>query len=204
MWIIEGLVLWLKVRQEDLELKTFEDFTSFGSGVNLDVGEEVVMQRAKYMVEQYEKALGIILETKNERGETALHLAVSKGRVDFVNEIVMLMRPEALEEKDNKGYTALGLALDVRKDEEAMEMAKYMAKKNKKVFGIPMAPNNDIPVIWALRKSKWELTRCLYCVTPLELLDGPRGSSFICYCLNTIKEIGKTTFKYLFFSAIVY
>ncbi|KAK9930454.1 hypothetical protein M0R45_027491 [Rubus argutus] len=64
--IVKQLVSLLKVRQEeDLELKTAQDLTAFGSGINLGVSEQVVMERAKYMVEQYEKMLSSILEVQN-------------------------------------------------------------------------------------------------------------------------------------------
>ncbi|XP_040361403.1 uncharacterized protein LOC112164228 [Rosa chinensis] len=222
--VTKGLVLLLKMRREDLELKTVEDFTTFGSGITLGVSEEFLMERAKYMVEQYEKTLGSHLEIQNAIGFTALHLAVLHGYVDIVKELVplmrkedleikdvdgdtalniaikqehvdiakelmTLMRPEALEEKDGQGFTTLSAAIHYFKDGDVCEIAKYMAEKNVEVFGIPAAPDDDIPVVNALGWSKWKSARYMYSITPLEALEGPNGSSLICYCLNSIKTI---------------
>ncbi|XP_061988764.1 uncharacterized protein LOC133707230 [Rosa rugosa] len=109
--VIKGLVLLLKMRQEDLELKTAEDFTAFGSGITLGGSEEFLMKRAKYMVDQYEKTLGSLLEIQNAEGSTALHLAVLQGHGDVVKELVPVMRKEGLEIKDADGDTALNIAI---------------------------------------------------------------------------------------------
>ncbi|PRQ21774.1 putative ankyrin repeat-containing domain-containing protein [Rosa chinensis] len=334
--VIKGLVLLLKMRQEDLELKTAEDFTTFGSDITLGVSEEFLTERAKYMVEQCERTLGSLLEIQNAEGSTALHLAILqgygdvvkelvpvmrkegleikdadgdtalniailqrhvdiakelvqsmrqegleiknkegsdalhraalKGYVDIVKELVpvmrkegleikdadgdtalniailqghvdiakelvqsmrqegleiknkngsnalhqtvnnrhmhfakelmALMRPEALEQKDGEGYTALSIAILCFKDGDVCEMAKYMAEKNVKVLGIPSAPDDEIPVVRACRSSKWKSARYMYSVTPLEVLEGPNGSDLICFCLNSSKTIGKTTFTF--------
>ncbi|XP_050378548.1 uncharacterized protein LOC126795853 [Argentina anserina] len=252
--IVKELISLLKVRQESLELKTVEDIAACGSGINLGVSEEVVTEKAKYLVEQYEKLLISILEIQNTNGSTplqaaakkgngdivkelvplmgkeglelqdseghtallsavgsgyidivkillpmmrqeglelktvkegynALHLAIMNDHMDIAKEVMPLMRTEALEEKDGAGYTALGCALDVRKDEDVMEIAKYMAKNNNKVFGIPVPSSNWIPVIRSLDKSKWDLCRSLYPLTPLEYLmpmHGHHGAHLIC------------------------
>ncbi|XP_024169645.1 uncharacterized protein LOC112176061 isoform X2 [Rosa chinensis] len=223
--VTKGLVLLLKMRQEDLELKTAEDFTTFGSGITLGVSEEFLMEKAKYMVGQYEKTLGSCLEIQNAEGFTALHLAVLRGyrdivkelvplmrkegleirdacgrttldiaillrHVDFAKELVQSMRPEALEEKDGQGFTALNQAIQCLNDGDVQEMAKYMAEKNVKVFGISSAPHDDIPVVDALRRNKWKSARYMYSVTPLEALEGPNGSLLICLCLNASNTIG--------------
>ncbi|XP_040367106.1 uncharacterized protein LOC112175836 isoform X2 [Rosa chinensis] len=223
--VTKGLLLLLKMRQEDLELKTTEDFTNFGSGITLGISEEFLMERAKYMVEQYEKTLGSCLEMQNAKGFTALHLAIlqgngnivkelvplmkkegleikdangktalniaiSKRHVDIAKELLQSMRPEALEEKDNQGFTALSLAVQCFKDGEVCEMAKYMAEKDDKVFGIPSPGGDDIPVVRAFRGGKRKLARSIYSVTPLEALKGPNGSLVICLCLDASNTIG--------------
>ncbi|XP_040367940.1 uncharacterized protein LOC112179837 isoform X4 [Rosa chinensis] len=99
------------VRQENLQQKTVEDFATFGYGINLGVTEEVLMEKVKYMVEQYEKTLASILDVQNAQGSTALHIAVSKGNLDIVKELVPLMRKEGLEIEDVEGYTALHKAV---------------------------------------------------------------------------------------------
>ncbi|XP_004301337.1 PREDICTED: ankyrin-1-like [Fragaria vesca subsp. vesca] len=110
--VIRGLVSLLKTRQEDhLELKTAEDFTTFGSAISLGVSEEILMEKAKYMVEQYENTLGSILEIQNANGSTALHSAVLTGKVDIVKELVPFMRKEGLEIQDADGCTPLNCAL---------------------------------------------------------------------------------------------
>ncbi|XP_004301342.1 PREDICTED: alpha-latrotoxin-Lh1a-like [Fragaria vesca subsp. vesca] len=295
--VIRGLILLLKMRREDLELKTAQDFTAYGSGITLGVTEEFLMERAKYMVEQYEKTHGIFLEMQNSEGCTALYLAVrvgnvdivkelahmmtqeglelksfsgssalhqaigyeridivqvlvplmrkegleikddhgdtplnyavlkgnvdivkalvqsmrqegleirnskaeialpraiSKGHMHIVRELLPLMRPEAFEEKDGRGCTALCGAIACLKDGEVYEIAKYMAERNDRVFGIPSAPYDEIPVVQALRWRKWRLARSIYSLTPLELIDQPNGGAFICYCLDTSTQIGKT------------
>ncbi|KAM5575619.1 hypothetical protein ABKV19_014531 [Rosa sericea] len=194
--VTKGLVLLLKTRQEDLELKTAEDFTTFGSGVSLGVSEEFLMERAKYMVEQHEIRLGSCLEMQNAEGFTALKIAILNRHVGIAKELLQSMRPEALEEKDGQGGTALSTAVLHFEDEDVYEMAKYMAEKNVKVFNIPLAPGNDIPVVQACRSTKWKSGRYLYTITPLEALKGTHGSSLICLCLNASKTIGKTTFSF--------
>ncbi|KAL6184680.1 hypothetical protein ACLB2K_046080 [Fragaria x ananassa] len=110
--VFRGLVSLLKTRQEDhLELKTAEDFTTFGSAITLGVSEEILVEKAKYMVEQYENTLGSILEIQNANGSTALHSAVLTGKVDIVKELVPFMRKEGLEIQDTDGYTPLNCAL---------------------------------------------------------------------------------------------
>ncbi|KAK9930435.1 hypothetical protein M0R45_027472 [Rubus argutus] len=108
--IVEELVSLLKVRQV-LEPETVQDFTAFGSGINLGVSEQVVMEKAKYIVEQYEKTITSVLEVQYAKGFTALHLAVLKGNIDIVKELVLLMRPEGLEIKDVNGDSPLHLAV---------------------------------------------------------------------------------------------
>ncbi|XP_061988922.1 uncharacterized protein LOC133707372 isoform X2 [Rosa rugosa] len=242
--IVKEWISLLKVRKENLQLKTVEDFATFGSSINLGVTEEVLMERAKDMVEQYEKTPTAILDVQNAQGSTALHIAVSEGNLDIVRELVPLMREEdleikdvegftalhnavekgyidivkelvpimrqeglelktakgnnalhlavrfghiniakevmsfmrkeALEEKDGEGYTALRCALEVRKDEDVMEIAKYMAENNNKVFGINVA-SGTIPVVACFGKGKSHLCPYLYSVTPLEYLMPERG-----------------------------
>ncbi|XP_062028348.1 uncharacterized protein LOC133744224 [Rosa rugosa] len=262
--IVKEWISLLKVRKENLQLKTVEDFATFGSSINLGVTEEVLMERAKYMVEQYEKTPTTILDVQNAQGSTALHIAVSKGNLDIVRELVPLMREEdleikdvkgctalhnavkkgyidivkelvpkmrhegvelkidegynalhlavmwghmniakevmpfmrkeALEEKDGGGYTALGRALDELKDKDVMEIAKYMAENNNKVFGIKVAPLNWIPVVDCFCKGKSHLCPYLYSVTPLEYLmpeRGPDGAYLIIRCFR-VKQFGKS------------
>ncbi|KAM5575594.1 hypothetical protein ABKV19_014512, partial [Rosa sericea] len=110
--IVKESISLLKVRKENLQLKTVEDFATFGSGINLGVTEEVLMERAKYMVEQYEKTRTTILDVQNAQGSTALHIAVSEGNLDIVRELVPLMTEEDLEIKDVEGFTALHNAVE--------------------------------------------------------------------------------------------
>ncbi|XP_061988900.1 uncharacterized protein LOC133707359 [Rosa rugosa] len=127
--VIKGLVLLLKIRQEDLELKTAEDFTTFGSGITIGVSEEFLMEKAKYMVEQCEKTLGSVLEIQNAKGSTALHVAVLQGYGDIVKELVPLMRKEGLEIKDADGDTALIIAILQGRLDIVKELVPVMRKE---------------------------------------------------------------------------
>lgn len=80
------------------------------------------------------------LEIKNRRGTNALHLATFEGYMHIVKMLVSLMRPEAFEEKDGEGYTALSLAVAFLKDGDVYEIGKNMAERNDQVIGIPTFP----------------------------------------------------------------
>ncbi|KAK9930428.1 hypothetical protein M0R45_027465 [Rubus argutus] len=143
--IVKELV---KVRQEGLELKTAQDFTAFGSGINLGVSEQFVMERAKYMAEQHEKMLSSVLDVQNAKGFTALHVAVLKGNVHIVIELVSLMRKEGLEIKDGHGNTALNIAVlkghvDIVKElVQSMRVEGLEVKNNKGANALHLAVMN--------------------------------------------------------------
>ncbi|XP_004301331.1 PREDICTED: ankyrin-3-like [Fragaria vesca subsp. vesca] len=138
-------------------------------------------------------SIGLELKAAKD-GCNALHLAVVKGHMNIAREVMPFMRKEALEEKDGADFTALGCALAVRKDEDVMEIAKYMAENNDKVFGGKVPPLNWIPVVKAVHMNRWHLCRFLYPLTPLEYLmpvHGQDGASLIHNCFRA-KELGKS------------
>ncbi|KAJ7974915.1 Ankyrin repeat family protein [Quillaja saponaria] len=105
----------------------------------------------------------------NERiaftGKTALHATVDFGHFETVKELLDLMSEEAIEIRDNDGYTALASSVAAG----TVEMAEWIVKKNKKV--VTMATKyNLIPVTLAIRYGHIEMARYLYLVTPLEEL----------------------------------
>ncbi|XP_004301930.1 PREDICTED: alpha-latrotoxin-Lh1a-like [Fragaria vesca subsp. vesca] len=128
--VIKELLLLLKRREEDhLELKTAEDFTIFGSGISLGVSEEFLMARAKYMVEQYEKTLGSILEIQNYNGSTPLHVAVIEGHAHIVKELVHFMRKEGLEKQNHYGESPLHVAVIKENVLIVKELVQFMRKE---------------------------------------------------------------------------
>ncbi|XP_004301340.1 PREDICTED: uncharacterized protein LOC101300154 [Fragaria vesca subsp. vesca] len=129
------------------------------------------------------------LEIQDADGDTPINCALLSGNVGIAKELVQSMRQEeALEDKDAQGVTALNWAIQCFKDGDVYEIAKKMAGINDQVLGIPSGRDDGIPVVNALRWKKWESVRYLYSVTPPELLNGPNGSAFICYCLDNSKQ----------------
>lgn len=124
-------------------------------------------------------------------GDTALHVAVKRARLQVVKELVQRMREEDLEIKDDYGCTAFAYAMVIGK----IEMAKCLVGKNKKLVSIRAPPNNAIPLINAYRRGQWEMVDYLYSLTPFEDLDDRDGAALICQCFLS-KHFGES-FTYI-------
>lgn len=135
------------MRKEGLEIKDDDGDTPLNYAV-LKGNADIVKALVQSMRQEG-------LEIRNSKAEIALPRAISKGHMHIVRELLPLMRPEAFEEIDGRGCTALCWAIACLKDREVYEIAKYMAERNDKVFGIPSAPYDEIPVVQALRWRKW-------------------------------------------------
>ncbi|PRQ21726.1 putative ankyrin repeat-containing domain-containing protein [Rosa chinensis] len=216
MSIVEELVP--SMRQEGFEIKNNNGFTALHQAVmneNVDI-VKIIVRRMRREGLEVKGALGYTalhqavemgnmgivkelvlvmrqegLEVKNDAGSNALHLAVMENKnMDIVRELMSLMRPQAMEIKNGEGFTALGCAMELPAiDGDIWEMAKFMAGKNKKVFG--MRSGRDIPVVWAAGWGKWKLTQYLYFVTPREALNGFDGAHFITIAIERLKALGK-------------
>ena len=97
-------------------------------------------------------------------GRTALHIAARRGYEQMVQKLVQVMKEEDQEILDNKGQTALVLALGTGKT----SIAKFMADKNRKILGIPHRA--VLPVCSAFGYGNINLARYLYFITPEEYL----------------------------------
>ncbi|KAJ9162454.1 hypothetical protein P3X46_022226 [Hevea brasiliensis] len=100
-------------------------------------------------------------------GQTALHVAVSAGRLEIVKELVKLMSKEDLELKNNFGNTAFALAAM----NGSTDMAMIMLKKNKDLVKIKNNYNSQIPVVTASLYSNREIVGFLLDKTPIEVLS---------------------------------
>ncbi|KAJ7974921.1 Ankyrin repeat-containing protein [Quillaja saponaria] len=103
-------------------------------------------------------------------GKTALHAAVEFGHFKIMKELLEWMSEEAIEIRDNEGYTALAILTS----SGTVEMARWVIKKNKKV--VTIANNyNLIPVSLAIKYGHIEMASYLYSVTPSEELMPEKG-----------------------------
>ncbi|KAL6179427.1 hypothetical protein ACLB2K_050942 [Fragaria x ananassa] len=171
------------MRKEGLEIQDAAGFTALLNAVEKG-NIEIVKELLPVMRQE-----GLELKT-DKHGYNALHLAIMNGHMNIAKAVMPFMRKEALEEKDGAGYTALGCALDVGRDGDVMEIAKYMAENNTRVFGVRVPPSSWIPVIRALDKSRWDLCCRLYPLTPLEYLmpeHGTDGVQLIVDCFRAKK-----------------
>ncbi|KAF5190564.1 Ankyrin repeat-containing protein [Thalictrum thalictroides] len=110
----------------------------------------------------------------NEEGETFLHLAVARGKEQFVKGLVNLMSPEDLLLTDKYGYTALSLAAI----SGTKEMAEIMVEKNPKLLLVHNKVSDDIheiPVVTAARHENTDMVHYLYEHTPKDQLDPDKG-----------------------------
>ncbi|GKV46097.1 hypothetical protein SLEP1_g53109 [Rubroshorea leprosula] len=122
------------------------------------------------------------ISTKFENGETALHVAITAGQLRIAKELITSTRmanSHHLKIQDKSGYTALSFAARGG----MMEIAKCLIEKNRDLLTIPDA-NKTIPVQLACRAGIEDMTRYLYCNTPLEFLDGGYGFDLLEECIT--------------------
>ncbi|RZC85547.1 hypothetical protein C5167_041726 [Papaver somniferum] len=119
-----------------------------------------------------------------DSNDTALHIAASEGRSEFVKQLVILMTPKQLETKNDDGETALQIAvLDGN-----IESIKAMVRKNENLVWIDDL-HKRIPIVNAAKfaplKEKKDIVNYLYNVMRgnpdySHLFSGDRGCEIIC------------------------
>ncbi|GKV34304.1 hypothetical protein SLEP1_g42681 [Rubroshorea leprosula] len=125
-----------------------------------------------------------------ENGSTALHVAITTGKINLAKKLISVMSKEELETQDKSGETVLSLA--ARKG--SREIVECLVGKNKKLLEIPDCEKN-IPLVLACATHHQSLTRYLYSVTPEEFLDPGNGDDhgffFLKECIrNHMFDIG--------------
>jgi len=123
-------------------------------------------------------------------GQTALHIAVVARHLHIVEELVELMREEALEIEDDKGNTALFEALMIGN----YSMAKCMLDKNKKLVRIGNK-SKILPVVTAIQFGYTQFARDLYSLTPPGDLMPEKGVNGATLCTQAIytRNLGKNS-----------
>ncbi|GKV49103.1 hypothetical protein SLEP1_g55870 [Rubroshorea leprosula] len=105
-----------------------------------------------------------------ENGSTALHVAITAGKIELAKELISVMSEEQLETKDKSGKTALSLAAC----KGSTEIVECLVAKNKKLLEMPDC-EKKIPLVLACATHHKCLTLYLYSVTPIEILDPVNG-----------------------------
>lgn len=85
---------------------------------------------AKGIYDEHKDEIGV---TITSRGDTALHIAAVANHIDFVKELVKIMRAEHLAQKNKAGCTALSYAAAAG----MVELAREMMKDNKNIAMVP-------------------------------------------------------------------
>lgn len=118
---------------------------------------------AKSIIDKDSSALTMKI---NDEGDTALHIAVAKKHISFVENLVQLISSSDLTVKNEKGNTALAIA----SASGAVKMAEVMVDKN------PTLPNlrdsqNSIPLLVAITYKHGDMISFLFSKTNFEALD---------------------------------
>ncbi|XP_040995182.1 uncharacterized protein LOC121241466 [Juglans microcarpa x Juglans regia] len=95
------------------------------------------------------------------KGETALHTAVTNGHEHIVEALVMQMSNEGLAMYDSDGYTALTTAAVLGK----WRMVKCMLRKYPYLISIRHSEGKNLPVVMAIDFGQIEMARHLYYLT---------------------------------------
>ncbi|GKV39781.1 hypothetical protein SLEP1_g47499 [Rubroshorea leprosula] len=149
-------------------------------GGNKDTGIRIERKQAVTLLKDIKKgdsdAVKKLFETHPpysaalENGSTALHVAITTGKINLAKKLISVMSEEELETQDKSGETVLSLA--ARKG--SREIVECLVGKNKKLLEIPDCEKN-IPLVLACATRHQSLTRYLYSVTPEEFLDPGNG-----------------------------
>ncbi|GKV34303.1 hypothetical protein SLEP1_g42680 [Rubroshorea leprosula] len=169
---------------------------------NKDTGIKTVERKqAVTLLKDIEKgdsdAVKKLLETHSsysaralENGSTALHVAITAGKIELAKELISVMSEAGeLETQNKSGKTVLHLAAC----KGSREIVECLVAKNKKLLEIPDC-EKKIPLVLACATHHKCLTLYLYSVTPIEILDpvnGDHGFFLLRECLrNRMFEIG--------------
>nr|GEV45276.1 hypothetical protein [Tanacetum cinerariifolium] len=93
----------------------------------------------------------------NGNNETTLHVAVSRRKTMFVENLMTLMEEKDLELQDNNSYTALCIAVTAGD----VQMATILVRKNKALRDIPTI-QGMMPIQMAASFGKQDMTKLLY------------------------------------------
>ncbi|GKV34321.1 hypothetical protein SLEP1_g42698 [Rubroshorea leprosula] len=150
---------------------------------NKDTGIKTVERKqAVTLLKDIEKgdsdAVKKLLETHSsysaralENGSTALHVAITAGKIELAKELTSVMsEARELETQNETGKTVLHLAACMG----SREIAECLVRKNKKLLEIPDCEKR-IPLVLACATCHKSLTLYLYSVTPIEILDPVNG-----------------------------
>ncbi|KAJ6323144.1 hypothetical protein OIU77_012888 [Salix suchowensis] len=133
----------------------------------------------KNYLDQYPNAIRATIEPY---GGTALHVAVSAGNLNIVEELVKLMSEKELEIQDNAGNTALFSAATVG----ITKMAECLVSKNPNLVTL-LDEDKTTPLAEACARNHKDMALYLYSVTPVEFLcqdNGNHGSLFLQYAIG--------------------
>ncbi|GKC16351.1 ankyrin repeat-containing protein [Tanacetum coccineum] len=105
----------------------------------------------------FDKNKELIRYSINGNNETTLHVAVSRRKTMFVENLMTLMEEKDLELQDNNSYTALCIAVTAGD----VQMAKILVRKNKALHDIPTT-QGMMPIQMAASFGKQDMTKFLY------------------------------------------
>ncbi|RXH69488.1 hypothetical protein DVH24_037272 [Malus domestica] len=101
----------------------------------------------------------------DSNGCTALHVAISRGHEQIVEELVHLMTEEQLETKNDDDETALTIAAA-----KNIKIVKCLVAKNKKLLGIADG-HGGTPIVIAAKKYQWDIVEELVQLMTEEQLE---------------------------------
>ncbi|GKD22874.1 ankyrin repeat-containing protein [Tanacetum coccineum] len=105
----------------------------------------------------FDKNKELIRYSINGNNETTLHMAVSRRKTMFVENLMTLMEEKDLELQDNNSYTALCIAVTAGD----VQMAKILVRKNKALRDTPTT-QGMMPIQMAASFGKQDMTKFLY------------------------------------------
>ncbi|KAJ8759853.1 hypothetical protein K2173_009954 [Erythroxylum novogranatense] len=115
-----------ETRDGEIELGECQEFSKFDEALHFELHRAAWQGNWDIVKEicETKKRKEIINHSITERGETALHVAVSEGQTDFVRNLIKLMSKEAIKAPDKFGNTAFCNAATAGNVELAHEMLK--------------------------------------------------------------------------------
>ncbi|GKV34323.1 hypothetical protein SLEP1_g42700 [Rubroshorea leprosula] len=168
---------------------------------NEDTGFEILERKQTVtLLKDIEKedsdAVNELLETPSsysarvlEDGSTLLHVAIVAGQVELAKRLISVTSEEGLEIPNKRGMTALSLAAC----KGSRQIVECLVGKNGRLLEIPDC-EKKIPLVLACATHHLCLTRYLYSVTPIKILDpvnGDHGFFLLKECLrNHMIEMG--------------
>ncbi|KAL5568401.1 hypothetical protein UlMin_024976, partial [Ulmus minor] len=145
-----------------------------------DVGEGNCEAVEKFLTQHD----GVVRVKSPNSRRTALHVAVSFGRLQIVEKLVNLMTAEELEIVDCDGFTAFLIAVH----KGNVSMVECMLKNNANLLSI-YGKKKDLPVLTAINSGQKEMARYLYRLTEkrqiLQNMNDCHGASLLFNCIFT-------------------